>query len=636
MAPVGSTRLAGSSRNLPPPPADTEPFPAEDTEQPDEPNSPSSKVTRIKNAKELREAYIELNQSPDGADPDPMTIPKCVECSHCGWPVFPRQSKIATKKCFARAGIERGTKKEEDAKRRAEKMEKLEKGEDVDVESTDSRDTVERMADELEELRDENETLKERNEALDAQNFVLTKELEETKLSLAEAQDRIEFLEEAELRWRDKVSQGRLEVERLKQVLDRAGMVASDREGGLIKTLEELRIVRQEFAVFVRRRNFMLIELEQQLSSKEKEEYKGIVLRMWRTKAANLKLVRHAEDIEVKRQREVRELNAQLDVEREQVGNLRVQRERLVARLKEAGHRLLRRALGSDAWPSFKDHAFRAFVAMHPVNGLENALEFCQNELEKTNKELEEMTDKAETLEEERDGLKRERERLLEKCQKSADDLAYLKEQIGGSLHEMEARKQEMEDEKTKFKDEIITWKNKLTDTEVEFSEERESFETQIRMLESRLSVAEAVATAKAGGGGDDDDPSRVVPKGQGVVCVSCLKQLVHRTVQPLAPMEALNVTQDRLEQAKKHFFKSELSGIMDSSDELHDKAFKSRKDPYGIARLTLFPPGGAITRPNTSQSPTTGLPALSKKGFANSATSLRISMREFKPRNFR
>merc|ERR1712060_448674 len=81
---------------------------------------------RTMNAQELRRAYIEVRQSPDGADPEPLTVPKCVECAHCGWPVYPRDAKVATKKTFARAGIERGTKKEEDAKKKA----KAEEGED--------------------------------------------------------------------------------------------------------------------------------------------------------------------------------------------------------------------------------------------------------------------------------------------------------------------------------------------------------------------------------------------------------------------------------------------------------------------------------------------------------------------------
>merc|ERR1719189_516347 len=97
------SRPAGSRRNAPPGSASP---------------PPPEKTTRVKNAKTLRKAYVELQQAPDGVDLDPMTMPKCVECAHCGWPVYPRESKVATKKTFARAGIVRGTRKEEEAKRR--------------------------------------------------------------------------------------------------------------------------------------------------------------------------------------------------------------------------------------------------------------------------------------------------------------------------------------------------------------------------------------------------------------------------------------------------------------------------------------------------------------------------------------
>jgi len=592
-------------------------------------------VVRVKSAKTLRAAYVALNQAPDGADPDPLTVPRCVECGHCGWPVYPRDAKVATKKTFARAGIERGTKAEEDAKRKEQEKDKGDENGSVD-----SRDTVERMADEIDDLKDANKDLEERNQTLDAQNEALTKELAETKEALAAAEERIEFLEEAEMRWRDKLSQARLEIDRLKQVLDRASSIAADREAGLIKTILELRALRQKHEAFVRRRNFMLQRLDKRLENKENEDHKGSVLRLWRTQAVNDKLTTSLQDLELRRQREVKDLMVQLRSERDQVQNLRTQKEQLQARLKQAGYRLLQRTLAPDAWPSAKDHAFRALVGMHPVNALENALEFCQAELERVNSELEVMTERAENLEEERDKLRTERDTLSEDNRALKAELDWLKDQIGGSLEEMEAKRREQEELHRRHLAELEAWRKKLEDLEAAFAEERAALETQIRMLEGRLALAESAA---AGGDEDgaDDDPSRVAPKGQGVLCVGCLKQLVHRAVKPLPPMGALMETNERLEKAKKKFFEKELQGAADASDPLHTHAFKSRRDPYGVNRLTLQPPG-AITAPQSPswpnlQSPTTGLPALKKKcQLANSATALRASMKEFKPRNFR
>lgn len=573
-------------------------------------------VTRIKNAKELRRAYVELNQAPDGADPDPLTIPKCVECSHCGWPVYPRDSKIATKKTFARAGIQRGNKSEEDAKRKAEMAEKAAKGEqEEDAGSADSRDTVERMADEIEDLKDAKEELTKKNEELEADNDRLNKELQDTKDALAAAEERIEFLEEAEKIWREKLSKARLEIERLNVVLNRAGMVAADRECGLVKTILELRELREKHEAFVRRRDFMLKELENRYEEKDKEDAKGIVLRMWRTSASTSKLKRKFEDLEMRRQQEVRTLSEQLEVEREQIQNLRVQKERLVARLKEAGQRLLRRSLGCDHFPSALDHVFRAFVAMHPVNSLENALEFCQQELEKVNNQFSELTDKYDKLEEERDMLLRSGDAVVHKLKATEAELAKVKEERDQALAEVERLKTE------------------LQATKDAAEEARKMFEEIIRDLEERLAAAEAAAMANNKQPEKPvEDPNRL-GKGTGVVCVSCLKQLVHRGVQPLPPVDALEVTAEKLDKARKEYFEKELCGAANPNDQLHEYTFNARKDPYGLAKLSLAPLGGAITKP---MSPTTGLPSLRKNRFGGSATALRASMKEFQPRSFR
>lgn len=599
--------------------------------------APPEKTVRVKNAKSLRKAYVELQQAPDGVDLDPMTMPKCVECSHCGWPVYPRESKVATKKTFARAGTIRGTRQEEEAKRR----EGGETGEE-EAGSEDSRDTVERMADDIEDYKDRIEALENENRELKDQVDDLNKELEVTKKALETAEEKIEFLEEAELRWREKLSQSRMEVERLKQAYERSSYVSADRECGLVKTLLELRALREKHEAFVRRRNFMLIELDKRLDQKECEDHKAATTRLWRTRVVKDNLNRRLQDLEVKRQREVRQLGTQLHAEKEHISVLKAAKEKLTTKLKQAGQRLLRRALGSDTWPSALDHAFRAFTSMHPVNCLENSLEICQQELERTTQELEEKVEECEALTEERDELIKERDQLTEENRDLKEELDIIKEQVG-SLEEIEEKKREAREKERLHKLEIEQGKQKLLDAEAAFAEQLEGLETQIKVLESRLALAEAPKKSGSGGTGDsaDDEASRVAPKGQGVLCICCLKQLVHRTVRPLPPVEALNDSAAKIDKAKRKFFDQELQGLADPNDEIHGHAFTTRKDPYGIARLTLHP-GSAITKPTSPSSPnlsspTTGLPALKKRsGLGGSATSLKASMREFRPRNFR
>mmetsp|Transcript_74420 Transcript_74420/g.162800 ORF Transcript_74420/g.162800 Transcript_74420/m.162800 type:complete len:606 (-) Transcript_74420:51-1868(-) len=603
---AASARPAGSSRNV-------HPNAAQQTAAP-------VTTVRIKNAKELRRAYVELNESPDGVDLEPLTIPKCVECDHCGYPVYPRESKIATKKTFARAGIERGTKKEEDAKRKAERLANGEEEAD-DADSVDSRDTVEKMADEIEELREQKEELEKKNEDLELQNEELTKELEETKELLEQHEERVEFLEEAELRWRDKLSQARLEIERLKTVLERSGMVAADRETGLVNSILAHNKLKEVHQAFVRRRNFMLVQLEQRWSARENEDRCAAILRLWRARAATDKLKRKLQELELRRQQEVEDLGTQLSLEKSRVTELKEQKTHLADKLREAAQRLLRRTLGRDHWPSALDHAFRAFVSMHPVNSLENALEFCQEELARVNQELADLTDKYEQLQEERDTLVRGGDSVVQQLETIKEELVVVKDQRDDLRDELSQTKALM-----KEKVEIL-------------EEEKEVLVEKIHDLEEKLADAEAAAMQVALEDGDKKDQSQdQIVKGEGIMCVSCLRQLVHRGVQPLPPVEALEVTAEKLEQAKKDFFEKEFSGIIDPTDEAHNHIFKARKDPYGLARLTLQPLGSTITSPTPPPAaiPTTGLPSLKKQHIPGSATALRASMREFKPRNFR
>ncbi|OLP78190.1 hypothetical protein AK812_SmicGene41665 [Symbiodinium microadriaticum] len=67
---------------------------------------------------------------------------------------------------------------------------------------------------------------------------VTQEERDRLQEELDDATDRIEYMTEAEERWRDKVAKARIENDRLLQVdLERSSFVSSDREGGLIASL---------------------------------------------------------------------------------------------------------------------------------------------------------------------------------------------------------------------------------------------------------------------------------------------------------------------------------------------------------------------------------------------------------------
>mmetsp|Transcript_51989 Transcript_51989/g.153311 ORF Transcript_51989/g.153311 Transcript_51989/m.153311 type:complete len:642 (+) Transcript_51989:95-2020(+) len=608
-------------------------------------------AVRIKNAKQLRTAFVEVQQSPDGADPEPLTVPKCVECNHCGWPVYPRESKVATKKTFAKAGIERGTKKEEEAaKKEAEEKKRLamlegkdgedgegEEGEDGEG-SHDSRDTVEKMADELEDLKDKNTELERDNIDLKEQVEDLTQKLQQTEEELEAAEAKIELLEEQDVRWREKLSAKRVEIEKLKTTLERASLVSNDREGGLIKTILELRDTRARFAAYRRRREFMLDNFEERIHAKEGERQGSTVLRFWRAFQQQEKLKRALEDTEKRRRLEVSELSEQVALERERCTDLRDTTMRLEKRLIQAGHRLLRRALSSDQQPGFVAHAFGCWVASHPCSTAENTLEQTQEELEEAQAELAEWPGKVEDMEAELQTTKDERDKLQTERDELFEELDFLKKDSNMSREAIEAKKQAERDKEAAHAKALADADQRFFEASEKWDEMREEMETQIGVLESRLAIAEAAAAAGGAGGGglEDDDPSRICPKGQGTLCMGCLRQLVHRAVKPLPPMDAEAMTASAQRKAQKEFFEQELVGMPSPDDPLHKQVFNCKRDPYGLSRLTMYPMS-AVRKSNPAQSPsmpdlhalTTGLPALKAKREA--VSQFRSTMGEFR-----
>lgn len=65
-----TTRMASSGRNIPPKAQQLQLLAAA---------KKNKVVTRVDNARMLRAKFTELQDSPDGADLDPLTVPKCVE-----------------------------------------------------------------------------------------------------------------------------------------------------------------------------------------------------------------------------------------------------------------------------------------------------------------------------------------------------------------------------------------------------------------------------------------------------------------------------------------------------------------------------------------------------------------------------
>jgi hypothetical protein len=406
----------------------------------------------------------------------------------------------------------------------------------------------------------------------------------------------------------------------------------------------------------------MLEQVGQKLMRKDEEDIKAIVLRLWRPVAIKDHLTRDLENLELRRQKETQELQEKLEVEYEKVKDLEGKKEALETKMMAAGCEPLRRALAAYNGKAMLQWTMKAWKQIHPVLIFANELEFCQGELAECQTNLAAAEEKSESLIVERDEAQEKLPPLEAKAKDLEDQLEYIKRESGVSVEAVEAR---LRAEKEKE----ALWVQKLADKDAEFkaareewSDEKDDLDLQIKVLEGRLVVAE-MDGGGGGGQGEVDEATRIVPKGQGVLCVGCLKQLLHRAVRPLSCAAAMSddLSIDQAAQAKQKFFTDELKGAPNPDDPLHTAAWKTTKDPYGISRLTVMPQSallkkppkgfrveaaaasplkdfGSMSSPNLSTS--TGLPALKKstrmRAMDGAASPMKMSMKEFRPRNFR
>eukprot|EP00928_Gymnodinium_smaydae_P032844 TRINITY_DN23692_c0_g1_i1.p1 TRINITY_DN23692_c0_g1~~TRINITY_DN23692_c0_g1_i1.p1 ORF type:complete len:678 (+),score=195.43 TRINITY_DN23692_c0_g1_i1:115-2034(+) len=557
--------------------------------------APVVPTKKTKGAKELRSDYIALRQSPDGLDLDPLTVPKCVECAHCGWPVWPRDSKVATKKTYARAGIERGKKKkkgegEEGEKGEGEDGEKAEGEEGEEGGSdADSMDTVEELTSQVEELTDKVADLEQDKELLEEQVKDLQTEVENLKEELREAIENIEKLEEAQLWWRDRNSGLRTEIQRHLLYIDRLAMRREHLETDLTLWIAETLKLRKTIQRERRRRALMLNGIEEELAERDRTDVKGLCTRLWFSFARDQRLNRELRWLEQRRQREVFGLQSLNITFWDQKIMLEHWVARLKKRLKDAGLRYLQRCASDSAWPWAKAHVMTAWAGVHPLIFTENRLEDAKMQLGDVKLELCCTGQQLEVTQVQLDETTTDRNRLMLVEESLREDLAYYKGRLDAA--DAEAAEAALRAEKEKedaMRRAIAAVEAKLQALRDDFEEEREALENQVKTLEARLAMAEA-------GGGGADEPWRVVPKGQGILCVGCLNQLVHRSVRPLPPLVAIKESTKptpQLDKQRAAFFENELGGAMNPDDEIHNTVYMNKKDPYGLRKLNVWPEG--------------------------------------------
>jgi len=603
--------------------------------------------SRIANAQVLRSQYAEVQHSPDGADPQPLTVPKCVECSHCGWPVYPRDSRVATKKTFEKAGIQRDY-GEKDKKEKKEKKDEHaedaldigdEDDEDGDAKSEDSIGTVEMLETKVQEMEERLQELESFNAAFEKENAELKQQCEDLEEALSASEEKIELLEESEDRWREKNSVLRVENDELRQYIHRLDFKVGDLESDMVKKLIEIRWRKEQAARDERRRALMLQKLDLKLRQFEGEGLVGAIFKIWQEDAMGENRRRETQLAEERRRLQVGELGDQLRLEKHHVLSLEHTATRLRGNLKTAAQRMLMKVFSTTQKPWADGHAMTVWIGCHVALKLENELHRTQKALAETQQKLreeEDMTAQLSTdLEQTTTNLKKTTKERDELATNYATLMSELQATLGNRSDHASSVMKMAEEKAQNARDALVqqVWDEanaKMAKMNAEFEVEKTRLEDQVGGLEAQL---EALKRGMGGAEGVNEEHLLVVPKGQGVLCCGCLRQILNRGVKQLPPvsMPKAKSPSRKEERQKKSFFSQELQGMPDPDDLLHSEVWKSRRDPMAGLRFADVSPD------EFSGSQSSFWPAPTKSASTSRLTPLKTKVSlKFKPAAFR
>jgi len=568
--------------------------------------------TRIANASQLRNEFRAVNNSPDGVDPQPLSVPKCVECGHCGWPCYPRDSRVATRKTFEKAGITRDygdkikeTKKDAAAAPGEDGAAPEEEGLDIGDEEDDDEDdansvgTVEALESKLQDLEEKLMEVESNCAALEREAAELRQQVEDLDEALSAAEEKIELLEESEMRWREKNSVLRVENEDLRLYINRLGNRIGDLETDMVKKLLEIKWRKEEAARKERRRALMLAELEKKIKFLEGAGLTQAIFKVWQGEVLKQNRRRETQEAEEIRRIQVYELKQQLGQEKQHILSLEATTQRLRSSLKAAAHRMLLKVFSTSQKPWATGHALTAWVGAHPALKLQNECDLLQEQLTEIETKLEESEVLATQLASDLGETKSSLVSVTDERDKLALNYAAMMTELQGVLGKQGKQAADLQramEEKAKAAREAIineVWAeaNELAaKVKKAFDAEKLGLEDQIGGLEAQL---ESIKRGLSGGdeGGEE---TRVVPKGQGVLCCACLRQIVNRGMKQLPPVTLpQSPSKAKLEeQAKKTFFEQELQGMPDPDDLLHSEVWRKRRDPMaGLRYADVSPP---------------------------------------------
>lgn len=617
---------------------------------------PPEDPTRVVSGKALRERFIAVKQSPDGGVKSKkdgqggagnLLQAECVECEHCRLPVYPAKAKVANDATFERLEIKMGAADKEAAKKAAEEKaeqrrleseeearklleaeedeenedfiasmeqfldptgsskdkvkaekeeiaEEEEEEEDEDEEDEDL-DTVEALERANEKLQDKVDKFELQVEELEDNNERLQTELDDTKEKLRAANERIEFLEESEAMWRDKYRAAMDENGKLKHEIDQKVMKTMDAEGYLMRLKEENTELFSRIQIRRRRRDELLLKTVDFLRQRDHTDVMGLCIRLWRFRA-NFTRTR---TVNADRERSVREdvygRAWQVEFARADIARLEKEKaEHIACRLK-SGQGILAKVY-SVGPPWNMALPMKAWKAILPQLTVENLYEKLQKDYEQ---------------------LKNENRAQVMKIGKLEKEIAAQIERYksaGAKIEELEYALENKDEHTRKEKMSLLREADKRLEAavratkdeaELRFQTAMDGFNEERAKLDDKVDELQtAIDTLTFGGAAGKRGARRVCPRGKGVLCIGCMRQLVHRDVSALPPKDAVTQANPKayIDDLKETFFDSTFQAGLDPQDKLMVAEWRKKIDPLNVSQPLLHNAGIGALRPITRE----------------------------------
>lgn len=604
---------------------------------------------RVKSAKEMRNNFIAIKSSPDGfskpaeAKEGKMDLtPACIECTNCKLPVFVKNAAVATDKTFERLELKMGgeEKKKMEQQRKDAQAEaaqakasaaqeeeddiladlmkgleddtglRKEPGATEDVKADDeeeeegeedeeSLDTIEALERKVEDFEEKIDELEGKIDDLEQDKADLEAEVEELKTELANAKDRISFLEESEMRWRDKYRDAMLKVDELLHEYEGMKMTTMDRETNIVKLRSTVAGLKVHCNARAKRRNGLLVQLWRFIKYNDKVSLLNLMINLWRPWARITRITRERDDQE-------RQYREDCYGRCWQVGDARIEEKRLHGVIgrnemmrRKGGQQLLARFFNTDM-PWILARPFKAWTYAHPTVKKENAFDRLTDEHKALGKQYKELDNHNKKLSQD-----------LDREHKNVANLKKLNEEGYKAVKDAEDKlKREAamaaKEARRKMEDALAQAEEKF---EERFKKAKDAWgEIQTELENKLVGLQDAMDALTFGSGGSRRGDKRVVPRGQGLLCLGCLRQILHRDAKPLPPVEAYSCSAEHILDIRNQFYEDEFRGALKPNDEIMNHEWKKKVDPVGVTPLST----PHVSRPVTSESK--AIPGLEKQ----------------------